>query len=358
MQAHDLRAQAEVGAVVLNGRDVTDRKAWRAACGTRPARSPHQPAQPAPVPGAFRRLAGAQRARERIVRRPGRVQARQRFLCHGVGDQLLRATAARLFGCLGPKDLLARQGGDEFLVLCRRGGAEVAQRILAALTPPFTIDEREMFVTASIGLHEGLGDDDADEAVRRADVAMYEAKKAGRDRCVAFTEAMLASAPEEMRMDTEFRRALERREFSVFYQPKVGLQSGKIESLEALVRWQHPERGFVRPDLFISFAERSGLVCELGHQVLEQACLDAARWQERGIVVAVNLSPVQFRNPNLVQEVRDALADSGLDPELLELEITGIRRAGRRHQHPGSARGAQGFGPTPRSTTSAPATRT
>lgn len=260
---------------------------------------------------------------------------------HSVGDQLLIHTAARISTCLGHNDLLARQGGDEFIVLCsgvesqsypqEKRGADIAERIQAALAAPFEIgrgigsqvDEPvEIFVTASVGVVTDLVGIDAEQAAQRADIAMYKAKEAGKAQAIVFSDEMLGDAPERLALESDFRKALERDEFTVVYQPKVGLKSGVTESLEALVRWIHPTRGFVGPDLFIPFAEESGLVSELGRVVLEKACMDAVRWQEHNVVVAVNLSPIQFRNPELVNEVRNALKDSGLDPKYLELEIT------------------------------------
>ncbi len=260
---------------------------------------------------------------------------------HTVGDQLLIHTAARISTCLGHNDVLARQGGDEFIVLCsgveaesypqESRGADVAQRIQAALAAPFEIGKGigspsaepvEIFVTASVGVVTNLVGIDAEQAAQRADIAMYKAKEAGKAQAIIFSDEMLGDAPERLALESDFRKALERDEFTVVYQPKVGLKSGVTESLEALVRWIHPTRGFVGPDLFIPFAEESGLVSELGRVVLEKACMDAVRWQEHNVVVAVNLSPLQFRNPELVNEVRNALKQSGLDPKYLELEIT------------------------------------
>lgn len=184
------------------------------------------------------------------------------------------------------------------------------------------LDDKEVFVSASIGVVSDLTGLNSDQAAQRADIAMYKAKDAGKAQAVHFAESMLAGAPERLQLEADFRKALERDEFKVYYQPKVSLETGLIKSLEALVRWEHPTRGLVGPDLFIPFAEESGLVSELGRLVLEKACMDAVRWQDRGLVVAVNLSPVQFRNPHLLREIKGALSDSGLDPRLLELEIT------------------------------------
>ena len=241
---------------------------------------------------------------------------------HAAGDQLLVRAASRLRGCLAPQDLLARQGGDEFIILLRGNGTKTAESIQAALAPPFTLDGHEVFISASIGIADDVGSLSSEEAAQRADIAMYAAKEAGRACAKMFSDDMLHLAPERLALETDFRRALERNEFTVVYQPKVGLASGRMESLEALVRWEHPTRGIVGPDVFIPFAEETGLISELGRIVLEQACADAIRWQDRGVVVAVNLSPVQFRNPCLIDEVRHALTSTGLDPKHLELEIT------------------------------------
>ncbi len=241
---------------------------------------------------------------------------------HATGDRLLIATAARLAGCLGAQDLLARQGGDEFLILSHGDGLVLAERLLEALAAPFPIEDRPVFVTASIGVADQLIELDSFEAARRADIAMYAAKQAGKAQALRFEEAMLAGAPKRLALESDFRQALAERQFQVYYQPKVGFTSNRIESLEALVRWIHPERGFVGPDLFIPFAEESGLICELGAQVFEQACLDALRWQDRGIVTAINLSPLQFRNPEFLAEIEAILKRTGVNPKLIELEIT------------------------------------
>ena len=241
---------------------------------------------------------------------------------HAVGDQLLVVAASRIAGCLGEQDVLARQGGDEFLALLHGDPSQSVQRILKALTPPFVMDGKEVFVSASVGVVKQIGKLTAEEVTQRADIAMYAAKEAGKAQASFFEESMLGGAAERLQLESDFRKALERREFTVVYQPKVSLNNQRTESLEALVRWQHPTRGYVRPDEFIPFAEESGLIAELGQQVLEQACRDAVRWQERGVIVAVNLSPIQFRNPDLAADIGRVLAETGLDPQHLELEIT------------------------------------
>lgn len=245
---------------------------------------------------------------------------------HKAGDGLLLNVAQRIRGCLQEGDTLARQGGDEFIVLSETASEatslELAKRILKALEPPFTLSAGDVFISASIGVVNGAAGLSADEVVQRADIAMYQAKRAGKAQATVFTPDMATDAPERLTLETDFRLALERNEFEVYYQPKVNLLNGKIESLEALVRWNHPTKGLVSPAVFIPFAEETGLIGPLGKYILEAACHDAAAWQLHDVVIAVNLSPIQFRNPDLVDEVRNALYASGLRPENLELEIT------------------------------------
>ncbi len=245
---------------------------------------------------------------------------------HRAGDQLLKDVAVRMKTCLTEQDVLARQGGDEFIILLASADESLAlttaERILKTLEPPFKLLENELFVTASIGVSNGTESQDADDLVQKADIAMYYAKQNGKAKAALFVPDMAQQAPDRLDLQNDFKRGLERGEFSVYYQPKVGFQSGKTESLEALVRWIHPEKGRIGPDLFIPFAEETGLIEPLGKLILETACRDAASWQKHGVIVAVNLSPLQFRNPDLVSEVRDAINSSGLDPKYLELEIT------------------------------------
>lgn len=244
---------------------------------------------------------------------------------HSAGDSLLKAVARRIRTFLKPGDLLARLGGDEFIALLPSQGAQealaTAQAILKTLEPPFALEATEIFVTASIGV-AAERQKDADTFIQQADIAMYYAKQNGKARAALFQENMASLAADRLELQTDFRRGLERSEFKVYYQPKVGLASGKTESLEALVRWEHPHKGLISPVIFIPFAEETGLIEPLGKIILETACQDAAAWQDYGVVVAVNLSPAQFRNPKLVDEVRIALEKSGLNPALLELEIT------------------------------------
>ncbi len=253
---------------------------------------------------------------------------------HDRGDLVLVEAARRALGCLREEDVLARLGGDELVallpsVLDESGALEVANRVRTALALPFTVDGQEVFLTVSIGValgevYPGETGVSAGDLVRQSGIAMVRAKRV-QSRITAFRIEMAEDAPERLRLESDMRRSLEREEFEVYYQPKVDFKSGRIVSLEALVRWQHPERGFVSPGKFIPFAEETGLIEPLGQIVLETACRDAAGWQRAGqelLVVAVNLSPMQFRNPNLVDEVARTLRRTGLPPAALELEIT------------------------------------
>ena len=324
VHASDLTEHENVGGIILNARNITERKQLEEQLRHQ---AMHDPLTNLPNRREFKRRYDETGRDERssvsviFVDLDGFKLVNDSF-GHKSGDELLISTACRIGSCLADGDLLARQGGDEFLALVHGDAKDVANRIQAALAPPFVVQEKEVFVSASMGVVVECGEFDSDQAVQRADIAMYKAKQAGKAQAITFAEDMMGDAPERIALETDFRRALERDEFTVVYQPKVGLQSGVTESLEALVRWIHPTRGFVGPDLFIPFAEESGLVTELGRIVLEKACMDAVRWTEHGVVVAVNLSPVQFRNPNLVSEVRRAIEMSGIDPAYLELEIT------------------------------------
>ena len=330
----DLTDHADIGGIVINGRDIT---AAKAAEERLRHQATHDPVTGLPNRRQFVACYEAMTAEQRRAHCVMFLDLDGFKLVndshgHSVGDQLLVHTAARIGSCLNETDLLVRQGGDEFIIVCT--DAAVAERIQAALVAPFELaagviqpDQpgalvSEVFVSASIGVVTDLQDINAEQAAQRADIAMYKAKEAGKGRAIVFSDEMLRGAPERLALDADFRRALERRELTVVYQPKVGLISGVTESLEALVRWKHPTRGLICPNEFVPFAEESGLVDELGRQVLAQACRDAVRWQAFNLVVAVNLSPLQFRNPRLVDEVREALEQSGLDAKYLELEIT------------------------------------
>jgi len=251
-------------------------------------------------------------------------------LGHPAGDWLLRAVAERLGAAIRHGDTLARLGGDEFAVLqpCLDGpgcAAALAQRLIETLAPPFRLEAQEVHVSASVGValfpHHC---DHADGLVRKADLALYRAKRDGRGRFRLFEPAMDAEVQVRRRLDRELRRALDGGEFILHYQPQVSLAADRVESVEALVRWRHPERGLVPPVEFIPAAEASGLIRPLGAWVLSEACRQARAWRDAGLelVMAVNLSPAQLRYDGMLSEVDGALRASGLDPRCLELEIT------------------------------------
>jgi diguanylate cyclase (GGDEF)-like protein/PAS domain S-box-containing protein len=254
-------------------------------------------------------------------------------LGHGLGDRLLVAIADRLRAALRPADTVARFGGDEFVVLCedllnQADAVAIAERVNEAITGPFVIDDTEVFVGVSIGI--AFPDDnnaDPETLIRDADAAMYQAKDRGRARWVIFDNAMRASAVDRLDIENALRRALERRELRVFYQPMVELSSGRIIGVEALLRWEHAERGLLLPGDFIAVAEETGLIVPIGSWVLDQACRQVQRWQaaipELGpLVLAVNLSSRQLGHHRLVEDVARVLRDTGIDPSYVELEIT------------------------------------
>ncbi len=251
-------------------------------------------------------------------------------LGHASGDELLKLVADRLKAACRKEDTLGRLGGDEFIVVgrhvqSRSGAATLAAKLIQALDTPFDLDGHEIFVGGSIGVSMFPQDaDDASTMIRNADVAMYHAKRGGGPRVAFYAEEMNARALERLELGTELRWALERDEFEMFYQPRVDLASGRVAGVEALLRWRSPSRGLVLPEKFIPRLEESGLITQLGRQVLAKACHAAMEWRSRGsgrIPVAVNISAAQFRG-SLVEDVEIALSASGLPHEDLELEIT------------------------------------
>lgn len=254
-------------------------------------------------------------------------------LGHSAGDQLLISVARRLETCIRPGDLLARLGGDEFIILVddlkeERDATIVAGRILDCLSRPFEISGREAFASACIGIAFGTGGaKSADELLRDADTAMYRAKAAGRNRFHIFDAEMRNHVVSVLQTETDLRRALKRGEFVLHYQPVIELETGSVAGFEALVRWQHPERGLLGPADFIPVAEDSGLITPIGWWVLREACATLARWQQSDpsladLTMSVNLSARQIAEPDLVEQVAHALRETGLPPHSLKLEIT------------------------------------
>jgi diguanylate cyclase (GGDEF)-like protein len=254
-------------------------------------------------------------------------------LGHATGDALLRAVATRLRETRGEGahgiDHLARLGGDEFTALLygvtQPEAEAIARSVATELRRPFDIDGRELRVTVSIGVAVFPGDgNDAATLLKHADTAMYHAKSQGRDNVQFYHSSLTRQAIDRITLEHDLRVAVEQYQFNVVYQPQLATGSGRVESVEALVRWHHPERGNVSPAEFIPVAERNGLIVPIGEQVLRQACQAAAEWQRQGleIRVAVNLSPVQVHHPGLVDLVAGVLRETGLPPRLLELEMT------------------------------------
>ena len=254
-------------------------------------------------------------------------------LGHMVGDQLLIGIARRLETCLRPGDTVARLGGVEFTVLLEDLSGpgetiEVAERLQKELCLPFNLGGNEVFTTVSIGIAlSTTGYDRAEEVLRDADTAMYRAKTLGKARHEVFDKAMHTRALNLLQVETDLRRAVERDEFVLHYQPIVSVGTGEVRGFEALIRWQHPERGFVSPMDFIPIAEETGIIAQIGKWVLEEACRQARAWQKKfpahpPLQMSVNLSGKQFMKSDLIGQVREALAATGLDPRTLKLEIT------------------------------------
>jgi len=252
-------------------------------------------------------------------------------LGHDAGDMLLAEVASRLRGALRASDIVARLGGDEFVVILDatsdRGDVErVASHLLSVLGRSMQLSGHECHTTASIGiaLYPEHGDDAA-TLTKNADMAMYQAKEDGKNSFRFFSGEIKVQSIERLRLESELRRAVDRRQFSLHYQPKVDLESGQITGVEALLRWKHPHLGMVPPAQFIPLAEETGLIVPIGRWVLREACAQNMAWQHRGlrpVSMAVNLSPRQFADENLLNDVDEALLASGMSPALLQLEVT------------------------------------
>jgi diguanylate cyclase (GGDEF)-like protein len=253
-------------------------------------------------------------------------------LGHVVGDDMLIAAGRRIAESVGPGDLVARLGGDEFTVLLTglidTGRAtEVAEHIRTTFDRPFTVGVHEVFTSVSIGVAFAHPGDSAQDVLRHADIAMYHAKARGRSRYELFDAGMDLAARTRQQLEQDLRRALQRGELRVYYQPEVEIDTGHLVGMEALVRWEHPERGLIAPSEFLSVAEETGLIVPIGRWVLLEACRQAREWQtqyhhEIALMVSVNLSGKHLQQATLIEEVQEVLDTSGLDPRHLIIEIT------------------------------------
>jgi diguanylate cyclase (GGDEF)-like protein len=264
-------------------------------------------------------------------------------LGHHVGDQLLKEMAARLSSILraadfvyqeeyqGTSEVLARLGGDEFIILLPKvndshAAAKVASRILEIMKEPFRFDGHELYNGASIGITLFPNDGtEVNDLIKRADIAMYHAKEQGRNNFQFYSDSYNLATSEQLSLESRLRRALDNDEFELYYQPQVQAETGKIVGLEALLRWNDPEHGIITPDNFIPIAEDSGLILPIGEWVLYQACRQSRAWKDAGlppVFVSVNVSGIQLQRQELASIVDQVLSETGLEPDLLELEVT------------------------------------
>jgi diguanylate cyclase (GGDEF)-like protein/PAS domain S-box-containing protein len=252
-------------------------------------------------------------------------------LGHAIGDLLLQSIAQRLVACVRSSDTVSRQGGDEFVVLLSEAthaqdAGISAQKMLIAVSKPHNIDQHDVSVTASIGIATYPDDGtEAETLMKHADFALLHAKDSGRNNYQFFKPDMNVRALERQSLETGLRHALERHEFALHYQPEINLETGAIVGVEALIRWRHPERGLVPPNQFIPVAEECGFIVPISQWVLREGCRQARAWQDAGFAprsIAINISAVELRGKDFVAEVRATLAETGLDPRCLVLELT------------------------------------
>jgi diguanylate cyclase (GGDEF)-like protein/PAS domain S-box-containing protein len=331
----DLQDDPALGGLVLNTRDISERRGLEDELAHRAL---HDPLTDLANRALFKESV------ERALRRTGRngrsvavvfldIDDFKRVndsLGHESGDRMLTTLAERVKQSIRPYDVAARLGGDEFAVLLEnadlRVASSVAERMIRGLEAPIQVDGREVTAKGSLGIAVGGPGDDVEDVMRNADVAMYMAKARGKGRYEVFEAGMNASAVERMELAADLRRAVESRQFLLHYQPIVSLSDGSIIGVEALIRWKHPRRGLVGPGEFISTAEETGLIIPIGRWVLNEACRQLRQWQDRHgdppLSAAVNVSVKQLQDSRFVNDVRSALATTGLDPKSLTLEIT------------------------------------
>ncbi len=323
-----------VGGVVLNARDVTEQVALQ---GQLTHQAFHDPLTDLANRALFR-----DRVEHTLARRPGPehsiavlfldiddFKTVNDSLGHSAGDKLLVELAERIRSSARAGDTAARLGGDEFAVLLEdpKDAEAVATRISGALGDPFVIDDKEVFVTVSVGISiSELAHGGADELLRNADAAMYVAKSRGKGRSIVFHPAMHQRALRRLDLEAELRRAIDRQEFRLHYQPLVKLDSGEIVGFEALVRWVHPERGLIGPAEFISVAEDTGLIRPIGRWVVHEATRQVSMWQakygQQRLGMSINLSAQELSARGLIDDIRHALAESGVDPATIVFEMT------------------------------------
>jgi len=252
-------------------------------------------------------------------------------LGHDIGDRLLKLAAGRLAACVQEGDTVARLGGDEFVLLVaeqeqEEGVYRAMQRVMAAMSQPFVIDEREFKITCSAGIASFPRDgEEADTLLRNAETAMYRAKDLGRNNFQLYSSDMNSDLGERLTLETDLWKAVVRNELVLYYQPKVELKSGRVIGMEALLRWNHPTRGMIPPEKFVPAAEASSLITEIGSWVIHEACANNKEWQDanlRALPIAVNISARQLHDNDLVETIRTALQTTNLRPEHLEIELT------------------------------------
>ncbi|MCG3203627.1 MAG: hypothetical protein KCHDKBKB_00298 [Elusimicrobia bacterium] len=260
-----------------------------------------------------------------------RVKVINDSLGHDMGDRLLIGVANRIRHTLRSSDLVARLGGDEFMILLThiKNSEEIThltEKLLASIRPPFLLEEHELYTTASIGISiypkDGIN---GETLTKNADTAMYRAKRRGRNNYQLFESSMKAEVFHQLSLDNGLRRALERNEFVVHYQPQINIATGEIVGVEALARWNHPDMGLIPPASFIQWAEDSGLIIPIGERILQMACQKNKEWQDRGypmVKVGVNVSAKQMRHSDILVTVRKVLNETGLPPACLDLELT------------------------------------
>ncbi|MFI5210234.1 MAG: putative bifunctional diguanylate cyclase/phosphodiesterase, partial [Gemmatimonadales bacterium] len=334
--ATNLLHDPTVRGIVLNIRDISERK--------RLEKQLHHQAFHDPLTGLANRALFRDRVSHALTlaRRQGRAiivlfldlddfKKVNDSLGHSEGDRLLVAAAERFQTCARAADTVARLGGDEFAILIEDvptsdGHTVLVDRITSAMRKPFQVSGNEVHVTASVGIAVAGDDDTADDLLRNADVAMYSAKRRGKGRSATYEAQMVSDSRQRLEMEAALRGAIEHDELVLHYQPIFFLQSGRICGVEALVRWDHPRYGHLLPQHFIPLAEETGLIVKLGGWVLHQACRQVQQWREAypadRLTVSVNISGRQLQEPELVGEAKAALADTGVDPDALVLEIT------------------------------------